>query len=388
MLNKIFVAVFTIGVFATSSFAGDMISREHPYLYKSPRAMGMGGAYVAIGGSADTLFYNPAGLGNLPEDEGWEYNMLGLSGELSENALDIINDMKDAFDLTDVDGDGDDSDEQLAEIVEILAKYRGDNTHLGLSAFGSMAKKSGKIAFALGGIGTARADSIAHQGLGSNGLFDVNAQAHYGGLGGISYDAFEGLSLGAAVKFLHRESLVESFTAQELIDNQDTLEDYLFEDLRESGNAFGLDVGAIYNIPKLNSLKPSVGLSFLNVGDMDFGDAGKMPMTVNLCFSINPDIPTFKSLIVALDYVDMFNNYSQDSDIGKRLRFGGELCLFSKKAIGAMLRTGLYQGYATFGADLRLTIVTLSYVTYAEEVGAYAGQDDDRRHLAMINIGW
>ena len=111
-------------------------------------------------------------------------------------------------------------------------------------------------------------------------------------------------------------------------------------------------------------------------------------MTVDLGLSINPDIPTFHHLIVALDYVDMFKNYSEDSDIGKRLRFGGELCLFSKKAIGAMIRAGLYQGYATFGADLRLSIVTLSYVTYAEEIGAYAGQDDDRRHLAMLNVGW
>ena len=388
MIKKIFITVFILVALVTSASAGELISREHPYFYKSPRAMGMGGAYVAIGGSADTLFYNPAGLSNLPEDEGWEYNVLNLSGELSDNALDIINDMQDAFDLGDVDGDGDDSDDQLAEMVEILAKYRGDNTHLDISAFGSLGKKSGKVAFAFGGIGTARADSIAHQGLGSNGLFDVNAQAHYGGLGGFSYEASEGLSLGAAVKFFHRESLTETFTAQELIDNQDTLEDYLLEDLRQSGNALGIDAGLIYHIPRLASLKPSVGLSVMNIGDMDFGDAGKMPMSVNVGLSLNPDIPAFEYLLIGLDYVDLFNNFEQDSDAGKRLRFGGELSIVDKKLIGLAVRAGLYQGYATGGVDVRLSVVTLSYVTYAEEVGAYAGQDDDRRHLAMINVGW
>jgi hypothetical protein len=113
-----------------------------------------------------------------------------------------------------------------------------------------------------------------------------------------------------------------------------------------------------------------------------------MPMTANIGLSIKPEIPAFEHLIIALDYVDMFNNFSQDSDIPKRLRFGGELCLFKKKAIGMMVRAGLYQGYATAGIDLRLGLLTLAYVTYAEEVGAYAGQDDDRRHLAMINLGW
>lgn len=388
MLKRTLMTIVILMIAATSAFSEDLMTNEYPYLYKSPRAMGMGGAYVAVGGSADTLFYNPAGLKNLPSDNGWAINLIGLSGATSENAWDIVEGMQDAFDVGDLNNDGDSDDDQLRAVNDELAKYRGDNMHLTISDFMSFARKKGKTAFALGGLATAKVDGIAHQGLGANGLFDVNAQAHYGGLGGISYDAHEGLTLGATVKFLHRESLIESFTAQELIDNQDTLEDYLFDDLRESGNAFGIDVGAMYDIPALASFNPSVGLSFLNVGDMDFGDAGKLPMTVNLGLSINPDIPTFKSLIVALDYVDMFNNYSQDSDIGKRLRFGGELCLFSKKAIGAMLRAGLYQGYATFGADLRLTVVTLSYVTYAEEIGAYAGQDDDRRHLAMINVGW
>ena len=56
-------------------------TREYPSLYKSTRAMGMGGAYTAVGGRVDALFYNPAGLINIPQDKGWEVNLLNVSAE-------------------------------------------------------------------------------------------------------------------------------------------------------------------------------------------------------------------------------------------------------------------------------------------------------------------
>jgi hypothetical protein len=388
MLRKVSIAIIMLLVFVSSAFSGDVISREYPYIYKSPRAMGMGGAYVAVGGTADALFYNPAGLNNLPDANGWEVNLIGLTGVASDNALEMIDDMQDAFDVGDLNNDGDTDDDQLRAVNDVLAEFRGENIHLTISDFVSIAKKTGKTSIALGGLANLRVDGLSHQGLGSNGLLDVVAEAHFGGIGGLSYEMFDNFYVGAALKYIYKESMIHTFTSREIVDNQDTLEDYLTNDLRENGDAVGVDAGVIYSFLGLKSLNPAIGLSVLNIGDMDFGDAGKMPMTANVGLSIKPEIPAFEHLIIALDYVDMFNNFSQDSDIPKRLRFGGELCLFKKKAIGMMVRAGLYQGYATAGIDLRLGLLTLAYVTYAEEVGAYAGQDDDRRHLAMINLGW
>src|SRR5512141_1290794 len=74
-------------------------SREYPSFYKSPRAMGMGGAYTAIGGRVDSLFYNPAGLINIPQDKGWEVNgfplivPLNISVEASKNVQSFVKDM-------------------------------------------------------------------------------------------------------------------------------------------------------------------------------------------------------------------------------------------------------------------------------------------------------
>ncbi|MEW6215782.1 MAG: hypothetical protein AB1478_11390, partial [Nitrospirota bacterium] len=63
----IFLFVFLF-IFPATVYSQEPTIREYPYLYKSPKAMGLGGAYTAIGGRVDTLFYNPAGLSNMPRE--------------------------------------------------------------------------------------------------------------------------------------------------------------------------------------------------------------------------------------------------------------------------------------------------------------------------------
>lgn len=381
------LAVCLLFVFAGVAFAGPT-SREYPYLYKSPRALGMGGAYIAVGGRTDALFYNPAGLSRMPL-KNWEVNLGGITVEWNKNVMDFIGDLGDALDTSDLNRDGDEGDDQLDAVLDVIAKYRGRNMHLTAADLMSIGRRGDKKAFAVAGLGSLRIDALTHQGFGSNGLLEINADATFGGIGGMSYQLRDNLALGAGLKLLHREALIHSFTAREIVEKQDTLDKYITEDLRQSGNAVGVDLGGIYQFARNSRCKPAVGLSLLNVGGLNFDEAGEIPMTVNIGLSASPEnIPVFKSLTLGVDYVDLFNGYDQDSDIAKRLRLGGELQLFDRKLAGMAVRTGLYQGYPTFGIDARLLIFTASYVTYAEEVGAYAGQDKDRRHLVMLNMGW
>lgn len=111
-------------------------------------------------------------------------------------------------------------------------------------------------------------------------------------------------------------------------------------------------------------------------------------MTINAGVSVNPAIPYFRSLVLGLDYVDIANNYTQDKDNMKRIRYGGELQLFDILPMEMAVRAGMYENYPTFGADLRLFFATISYVKYSEEVGAYAGQDRDDRQLVQVTVGW
>jgi hypothetical protein len=73
-----------------------------------------------------------------------------------------------------------------------------------------------------------------------------------------------------------------------------------------------------------------------------------------------------------------------DSDTAKRLHTGAELkfpAVFS-------LRAGLNQGYVTAGATIDLRILKLAYAYSIEEVGAFAGQTPDRRHVAQLSLGF
>jgi hypothetical protein len=390
-LSLIVVLVLTA---PASVFAQDPSSLEYPYVYKSARAMGMGGAYTAVGGRVDTLFYNPAGLSNIPRDKGWEINgfplvvPLNLSVETNQNGLDFAKDIQDALDTEDLNGDGDSNDDQLRAANDVLAKFRGENLHLRVADFPSIGKSNDGWAFGVGGLGSVRFDGIAHQGFGEEGLLEVNADVLYGALAGFSKNVSANVVAGLSLKYLHRISLIHNFTARELVEQQDDLGDFVTNELKKEGNALGADVGVLWMFAPDSALKPSLGVSVMNAGDLNFGNAGRIPQSVNLGVSINPSLSWSRSLIVGADYIDVLNNFKQDKDLPKRLRFGAELQLFDINPVELALRAGMYQGAPTAGFDLRLLVFTFSYAMYTEELGAYPGQDSDKRQLLTFNVGW
>lgn len=388
--NILIALVFTafFGAAATAGLAQSPTTREYPYIYKSTRAMGMGGAYTAVGGRVDSLFYNPAGLINIPRDKGWEVNLINLSAEYGKNTKKFLKDTQDALDTQDLNHDGNTDDDRLRATNDVLAKYRGKNLHARVSDFTSIGKSYDRWAFGVGGLGSGKLDVMTHQGFGTDGFLEVNADAVYGGLGGVSIGLTDNVFAGIAVKSLHREALIHNFTAREFVEKQEDLGDYIKDDLRMSGDAVGFDAGVIWKFAKDSALKPTFGASVMNIGDLDFGRAGKMPQTINLGIAINPSLSRFRSLTVGADYIDVLNNFKQDKDMAKRLRYGAELQLFDIWPAELALRAGMYENSPTLGFDLRLLIFTVSYAMYTEEVGAYAGQDKDKRQLLTVNIGW
>jgi len=374
-------------VFPAAAFA-DPTTLEYPYIYKSTRAMGMGGAYTAVGGRVDTLFYNPAGLINIPQDKGWEVNLINLSGEYGKHTIPFLKDMKDALNTPDLNGDGSSSDDQISAVNDVIAKYQGEVIHLRVADFTSVGHSYDRWAFGVGGIGSGRMDAIPHQGFGSDGYLEVDADAYYGGMGGFSVGVTDNFFAGISVKSLHRDTLIHNFTARELVENQNDLSNYIQKDLQKSGNATGFDFGVLWKFAPDSALKPSFGASVLNFGGLDFGPAGKLPQTINVGFAINPTISWARSLTVAADYIDVTYNFDQDKDMAKRIRYGAELQLFDVLPGEMAVRAGMYNNSPTLGFDVRFLIFTLSYAMYTEELGAYAGQDKDKRQLITLDIGW
>lgn len=378
-MNKLFLALLA----ASLPLSAQALTFEYPYLYKDPRAMGMGGAGVAVGGSAGSLFSNPAGLAKIDPEVGIEVDLLPLNISYNDNVQSFADAMKAATDssLTQT--------QQDQATNDVLRAYMGKNLHFDFQTFPSVAKKGEEIGFAVGYLATGKFDGRSHQGFGTEGLLEVDANATSGPVFGFSYDLMGGdLSVGMSWKNLDRTSVRHNFTARELVEQSNTMGTYIKDNVKQEGSGNAIDLGAIYKLSKDDAWRPTVGISLLNVGGLDFGGAGKIPSTVNVGIAAHPDVGFFNLWTVAVDYVDVFNGYEQDKDIKKRLRLGGEIRFWENPFTGMAARAGLYQNKPTFGADFRLLTFKFMYTTYTEEVGAYAGQDPDRRHMLSFVFGW
>ncbi|RFA29827.1 hypothetical protein CAI21_08290 [Alkalilimnicola ehrlichii] len=381
--NNTYNALVVAGALALGVSGGAQASSyEYPSLHKDPRVLGMGGANVAVGGHTRSMFTNPAGLSRVKR--GLQVDILPLQIALGDNVNSFGSDLTDALDI-------DDDDEQREELNAVLREYRGENLHLGLGTLPAVSWRGTvaghDVTFAAGMLADTQLNVRAHQGMGSEGLLAVNGGGVFGPVFGASYD-WEQFSFGASVKMLERHGINRSYTVTEIIEYTDDDNDKDFSDDVVDGSAVGIDLGVIYDAMPAHPLRPTVGFSLLNVGDMDFGDAGVMPMTANIGAAIHPEVPYIAGLTLALDYVDIFNGYEQDKDRLKRLHLGAEAMIWQNRLTDFAVRAGLHQGHLTAGVEMRLAAISFGLMTYAEEVGAYGGQDADRRYMATVNIGW
>ena len=355
-MKRLLIFTVVLSLFSTNNiFAG-----EYSYSYKGIRPMGMGGAFVAVSNDANALFYNPAGLADITEKR---ISLLNLAAETSPDGYDMFSD------ALDVDFDS------AAETGSFLQNYIGEYSHVGLSLFPYYAKPG--LAFALIGNGTFNLQARDRQ---SPKLL-VDSVQDAGAAVGYAHTFFDdNLLVGASVKYIMRESLDEEYTVLDI--TTDDFEDRL-EDDYEDGQGALLDLGIIYKFRDVQigtrNIDFQVGLSANNLIDNDMGDARDIEDHIDLGLALN-----FDKWIFAFDYVDLFSQVGDDDDPGKRIRLGAE---FAYKPF-LFFRFGLYQGYMTFGIGLETKNIQFDVLTYAEEVGTYSGQRDDRRYMLRLGFGF
>jgi hypothetical protein len=354
------------------------VTYEYPRLYKDPRALGMGGAGLAVTRGAQGLLSNPATLAGAPRGARTE---IPLSLGLGDRVYGFHRELRGALSI-------DDQIEQYEAVNNVLREYRGHNLHAEAAAFPTVSWRTPRnLTLAAGVLAASKVDARAHQGFGSEGLLEVDWYRLYGPVLGLAH-AGNRLDTGAAIKVLNKRSLQRTYSVREIIEVRSGDNGLRFSDDIVEGNAIGIDLGLRYRLAPQDPLRPSLALSLLNVGDMNFHESGVVPMTANLGAAIQPDVPYLGGLTVAVDYRDALGAYPQDQDKRKRLHLGAEAELWRSGRSAFAVRTGLHQGYATAGVELQASVLRLGLATYAEEVGAYGGQDRDRRYVAHIGIDW
>jgi len=362
--------IFTIAILCVSGEAFAAKTKtilNYPTPYSGTRALGMGNAFAAVGRDPDGVFYNPATLYEMDFNIG----LIEAQVEVNQNSIDLI---QDVMDLTQ-NSTGQDSTDAAMNLVET---NMGKLIHARVTDYSRLAWKS----FVIGAFGGVNVDTRLHYPLSSTGIVEARAITMAGGVvgGSRAIEAVEGLRLGMSVKQIATFTLQHSFKLADVMDQPDP------NDLMYQGQALVFDIGGLYNITqgKLGGWNSQAGLSFMNIGGIQYTEEDTIPMTVNLGISMRPE--TFLGeTIFAVDIHDLFFAYPQDSSLWKRVHMGMEFGVLGRHLL---FRAGLTQGFPTAGFALDLWIFKVGYAYSAEEMGAYAGQDKDSRHTIHLSAGW
>jgi len=372
------------------------LGAEQASLYKDPRIMGMGGANIAVGGYSGSVFSNPAGLASINKKNGYIVDILGFGLNGSSGFGDFATDI----------GDAETDDEMTA----VLEKYAGEHFHIGTDNYSAISHNGDLFAWSVGLLAASDVNFEAHpNGSTNGGLLETTSRVYGGVIVGAAkeYSTQIGhVDVGVGLKFITQKSYEGALGLSELV-NSDDIAQTLQDKYEKESSGFGLDLGVTYHPFENTIWHPAVGLSVLNIGAMSMDDNfGQQPTTVNIGASITPEVKYIDKLVLAIDYVDLFNensiriyNYNDDgeivtfsdytdSDFIKRLRIGAGVGLIDTKYFSTQLNVGLYQGAYTAGLDMALSILKLNVATYEEQVGTGSVDIADRRYMALLSIGW
>jgi hypothetical protein len=380
---------------------------EQSYLYKDNRIMGMGGTNVAVGGYSTSIFYNPAGLRNLRKEDGFIVDLLNLQVSATEQFSDFYDDFSNAMDI-------ENDAEKTKALIDVLEKYNGEHFHANLTNYTSISKNSDVFAWSVGLLAGADINYMTHIDGGSFGpSFETTSRAYGGVVIGAAKDfntKIGKFDVGLGVKYITQKSYEGVIPLIDLI-NKET-ED-LQDEYEKDSSGLGVDIGLTYYPLPNNYWHPAFGLSVLNIGDIDMdNNYGKQYMTVNIGASVTPEVKYIEKLVIAVDYVDLFNNQKtryyvpqssatiggttkskavdveSDVDFTKNLRLGVMADLYNSSWFDLTLSGGMYQGYWTAGVDMTLAILKLSFASYEEDLGYGSYDLSDRRYSLQLGIGW
>lgn len=376
MMKKYLMSLYAL---ATLAIAG---SYEYPSVYKDTRIMGMGGANIAVGGQASSLFLNPAGLSEMDESDGIELDLINLTFTYSGAFFEFLKTLQDNQALIDTD---------LSTFISKMGPYRSSNYHLDANDYSSISMNNGEFAWSIGYLAGFDLNVIPHLSLGSDGLLELHLKTTSALVAALSYEVTPDLKIGLGLKSFSgfdKATSVNVISESSIPSSLNDLSDY-------TTNAY--DLGLIYYMdeywPFDWDVKPTLGVSLLNIGGLDFGSYyASIPQTLNVGFAIHPEFDFLSDWVIAIDLIDISGAYKTsaglDNDFGKRLRYGAKASLLDNSFVELTGSLGSYNQALTYGFEARFLLFNLFFSSYSEEVGAYAGQNQDRRYQLSFAMGF
>ena len=356
------------------------------------RALGMGGAGVAISDNYQSIWSNPAGLANKKVQ--FSLPSFGLS---LYSPLEITRDIEDIENV--------DADVIVNGVLDSLT-----------TGYGKVLDADAQVSFAAGGfgLGVSVKDTLfsyvpkTSTGGVSSKFYNataVNVVAGYGleiPLGLMSID----LGVSAGLSGLMYTDTVDAQLAAGLMDSEDpeeALSALISSVPVANGYAIPINVGLNVKLPlgfRIGAVGRNINGSYKMV-QVDNIDALEDPEAVTEEFSI--DVPFtldagaawdisflggFLHPVIAVDVVDVIGLVESkdfsEVNLMSHLKAGVEV----KGLWIADARIGIDRGYWTAGVGLDLAILRLEAAYYWQEMGAYQGDKPQDAFTIKLNLGW
>ena len=376
----------------------------------SPQALGMGGAGIAYPTARTALFYNPAHLTHVNVTRA-PITMFGIGVSISSNLGEQRSFYQDRLQPALDAGIENLSDVEERALYDDIFAMSSQPTVLKADVlFPSFVMNRGTFGFGGGIFGhNELAYNVEDAGAGVPGL-DFAAISDIMAVGATSMNlhkmGLQGLSVGVTGKFTQRyvSLKVKPFDA---IDDDESL--YIL-----GASTVAADLGMLYEM----DLKSIPGKLFfgavvsdlsLNDFSYDFSayyarneeeqDHDAIAAEVALADSryqlhssfrtgVTYMVPTLGGPLaetaISLDYVQQYRN-----DLAAQQPLLGHLSFGMQTMIGKTLalRTGLNQGYSSFGAGVELPFARIDYAFYGSELGQLPGQAPSWNHRIQLSLG-
>lgn len=361
-MKKLYLILTLVFNFSFLSFASFPLAN-----YQFARPSGMGNAFLAVADDANAIFYNPAALAKV---KGLHFNLLDI--HVSADSLSTFEKLKSAV-----------FDSQPTNILNPNKQALGINlkpTFL-MPYFG--------ISFFNQALGYFDLDILQNERIIAQGYNDLGAAIAFG----IPFSPY--FSFGFGLRAIQRSSINLDRNTSELIselgidsltfisDPWNALNRYL-----GVGYAFPLFGSIMFSIPKISHSAPLIQLTAAmdHIGDTHFtqisgtNTPSNLKSTLHFGSLLQYQMSKKNYLNIAADFKDAFQN----DLLTNKIHLGVEL-----KTQYFGLRSGVSQGYPTFGASLEFPPQTrLHFSTFAMEMGNSLWEREERWYQVQLIIGF
>jgi hypothetical protein len=352
--------IFSVG-FLSCEFAfalGELVP-----LYRGARSQAMGGAYTAVADDEQAIFLNPAGLAGVRQPSvHYGVGDLDLSADLYstvQTALAGVDDLS----------------------ADLLNTLMGQNIYGRGQATPSLVMPNFGVAW-ISDVQTAlylNNRALPQMQLGYQRTHGIQVAAAYSNTsqyrGRRAYGRGS-LRFGLGAKLLWRKGGYYDMPTMTFFQLQEGMA-LLDKTFGVVERGIGFDAGMQYVHPVNTRLRLSSGLAFTDIGDTVFGGKAS-PQLGNLKAGVAAKYQyRYMGFLLAFDY----HHILREIDWRKKNHLGLEVALPMLRVYG-----GVNQSFLTYGAAFKAWLFDVHLISYAEELGAFARQDPNRRYMLRLDL--